>query len=248
MKQTEVGDKGGPSEQGNAASSSRHDWQGVVDPDEATDDVDRRTGLRLESRARGLVAELARPHRSAMLLALALLVAENVAILTGPLLVAYAIDTGVGAALDGRPEPLAWAIAGYAVAGLASAGLRAAFLVLSGRVGQDVLLGLRGRVFAHGQRLSLDFHETYTSGRFIARLTSDVDALNDLLEKGLDGLLGAMLSLVGITALLIWLDPVLAAVVLGGFVPLLVLTRWFQRRSRASYRSAKTSTASAGST
>ncbi|MGQ0573308.1 MAG: ABC transporter ATP-binding protein [Pseudonocardia sp.] len=210
-------------------------WEGVTEED-TTDDTARRAGLRLERRARALVGELARPHRGAMAVALALLVVENLAILAGPLLVAYAIDTGVGAALDGRPGPLAWAIAGYAATGLAAAGLRAAFLVLSGRLGQDVLLGLRGRVFAHGQRLSLDFHEAYTSGRFISRLTSDVDALNELLEKGIDGLLGAMLSLVGITVLLVWLDPTLAAVVLGGFAPLVLLTRRFQRRSRASYR------------
>ena len=45
-----------------------------------------------------------------------------------------------------------------------------------------------------------------------------------------------MLSLVGISVLLVWLDPVLAVIVLAGFVPLLLLTRWFQRRSRATYR------------
>ena len=45
-----------------------------------------------------------------------------------------------------------------------------------------------------------------------------------------------MLSLVGISVLLVWLDPTLAVIVLAGFVPLLLLTRWFQRRSRATYR------------
>ncbi len=98
-------------------------------------------------------------------------------------------------------------------------------------------------MFAHGQRLSLDFHEAFTSGRLISRLTSDVDSLNELLERGLDGFGGAVLSLVGISALLIWLDPVLAAIVLAGFVPLLLLTRWFQRRTRASYRRTRTTVA-----
>ena len=187
--------------------------------------------------------ELVRPHRRAVWLAVLLLVAENAVMLAGPLLVASAIDTGVPAALDGRLGPLAWAIGGYAATGIAGAGLRAAFLLLSGRVGQDVLLDLRRRVFAHGQRLSLDFHESYTSGRLISRLTSDLDSLNDLLEKGLEGLLGALLSVVGISVLLVWLDPVLAAIVLVGFVPLLLLTRWFQRRSRASYRRTRTTVA-----
>jgi ATP-binding cassette, subfamily B, bacterial len=221
--------------------TAQTDWRGIADDE--PDELDQRTGLRLARRARTLVGVLLRPHRRAVALAMVLLVVENAVLLAGPLLVAYAIDTGVPEALAGRPAPLAWAILGYAATGIAGAGLRAAFLVLSGRVGQDVLLDLRGRVFAHGQRLSLSFHESYTSGRFISRLTSDVDALDDLLEKGLDGLLGAALSVVGITVLLVWLDPVLAAVVLAGFVPLLFLTRRFRRTSRASYRRTRTTVA-----
>jgi ATP-binding cassette subfamily B protein len=218
-------------------------WRGIATDDEEADAVDHRTGLRLQARARGLVAELLRPHRRAVVLAAVLLVAENAVMLSGPLVVAFAIDSGVPAALEGRPGPLAAAIGGYAAVAIAGAGLRSAFLLLSGRVGQDLLLEVRRRLFAHGQRLSLDFHESFTSGRLISRLTSDVDALSDLLEKGLDGLFGAVLSLVGITVLLMWIDPVLAAVVLAGFVPLLLLTRWFQRRSRASYRRTRSTVA-----
>lgn len=222
-------------------------WRGIaagnVAEDDEADAVDRRTGLRLQTRARRLVAELLRPHRRAVVLAAVLLVAENAVMLAGPLMVAFAIDTGVPAALDGRPGPLAAAIGGYAASGIAGAGLRSAFLLLSGRIGQDLLLDVRERLFAHGQRLSLDFHESFTSGRLISRLTSDVDALSDLLEKGLDGFFGALLSLVGVTVLLVWIDPLLAAVVLAGFVPLLLLTRWFQRRSRASYRRTRSTVA-----
>ncbi len=225
------------------ADTAAESWRGIAAEDDEADAVDRRTGLKLQQRARLLVAELLRPHRRAVTVALVLLVAENLVMLAGPLLVATAIDTGVPAALAGRPAPLAWSIAGYAATGIAGAALRSAFLLLSGRVGQDVLLDLRRRVFAHGQRLSLDFHESYTSGRLISRLTSDMDSLSDLLEKGLDGLFGAVLSLVGVTVLLVWLDPMLAAVVLIGFVPLMVITRWFQRSSRASYRRTRSTVA-----
>ena len=219
------------------------DWRGIGGDDEEADVVSTSAGLKLQRQARALVGDLVRPHRRAVWLAIALLVAENAIMLAGPLLVALAIDTGVPAAVRGELAPLAWAIAGYAASGVAGAGLRAAFMALSGRIGQDLLLEVRRRVFAHGQRLSLDFHESYTSGRLISRLTSDLDSLNDLLEKGLDGLLGAILSLVGISVLLVWLDPVLAAIVLTGFVPLVVLTRWFQRSSRASYRRTRTTVA-----
>ena len=59
-----------------------------------------------------------------------------------------------------------------------------------------MLLDLRRRVFDHVQRLSPAFHERYTSGRVISRLTSDVDALDELLDEGLDGLVTALLSVV----------------------------------------------------
>ncbi len=226
-----------------AAELDEQRWRGVGADESERDTVSRSTGLRLQRRARLLVAELLVPHRRAVGFAALLLVAENAVALAGPLLVAAAIDRGVPAALDGRPAPLAWAITGYAAATLVGAGLRAAFMLLAGRVGQDLLLALRGRMFAHGQRLSVDFHESYTSGRLISRLTSDLDSLNDLLERGLEGVFGAGLALLGISAMLLWLDPVLAAIVLAGFGPLLILTRWFQRRARTNYRAARSTVA-----
>jgi len=219
------------------AADPQLDHLGIGDD---TQEITRVAGLRLARRARALVGSLLRPRRWAVALCLLILVLENAVLLTGPLLVAYAIDTGVPQALDGRPAALSWAVVGYAACGLASGGLRASFLLLSGRIGQDVLLELRRRVFTHAQRLALEWHETYTSGRLISRLTSDLESIEDLLETGLDGLLGALLSLGGITVLLLLIDPVLAGVVLAGFAPLALLTIWFQRRSRASYRLTRT--------
>ena len=209
-------------------------WRGVAN--ERTTPIRRRQGCACRRRPGGCSARSSGRTGAPVVAALLLLVGQTLAELAGPLLVASAIDTGIPAAVAGDAAPLVWAIAGYAGSAAVAAGLRAAFLLLTGRVGQDVLLDVRRRVFAHGQRLSLDFHESFTSGRLISRLTSDVDALNDLLEKGLDGFGGAVLSLLGISVLLVWLDPVLAVIVLAGFVPLLLLTRWFQRRSRATYR------------
>ncbi|MGH4020303.1 MAG: ABC transporter transmembrane domain-containing protein, partial [Pseudonocardiaceae bacterium] len=149
------------------------DWRGVATED--LDEVDTATGVRLAGRSRRLLGSLLRPHLGAVLAAVALLLVDQVALLAGPLLIAGAIDRGIPAALDGRPAPLAVFVAGYAAAGVADAVIVALFLRLSGRIGQDVLLDLRERVFAHVQRLSLSFHERYTSGRVISRLTSDVD-------------------------------------------------------------------------
>ena len=68
---------------------------------------------------------------------------------------------------------------------------RLTFLVMSGRIGQDMLFELRRRVFRHFQRLSPAFHDEYTSGRVISRQTSDMDAIYEMLETGFDGLVTA---------------------------------------------------------
>ena len=218
--------------------TSEQQWRGVAGED--VDAVDAATSLRLAARSRWLLGSLLRLHLRPVLAAVALLVADQVALLAGPWLIAGAIDSGIPAALDGRPAPLAWYVAGYAGAGLADAGILALFVRLSGRIGQDVLLDLRHRVFAHVQRLSLSFHERYTSGRVISRLTSDVDSLQDMLESGLDGFFTSVLSIVGIAVMLLVLDAPLGLVVLAGFVPLLLMARWYLRASQRAYRGTRT--------
>ncbi|MDQ3761297.1 MAG: ABC transporter ATP-binding protein/permease [Actinomycetota bacterium] len=213
-------------------------WRGVATED--LDEIDTVTGVRLAARSRRLLGSLLRPHLRAVCVALGLLIADQIALLAGPLLIAAAIDRGIPAALDGRPGPLAWCVAGYAMAGLADALAVRAFLRLSGRIGQDVLVDLRERVFGQVQRLSLAFHERYTSGRVISRLTSDLDSLQDLLDRGLDGFFISLLSIVGIGAVLLVLDTPLALVALAGFVPLGLLTRWYQQRSQHTYRRTRT--------
>ena len=108
--------------------------------------------------------------------------------MAGPWLVGVGIDRGIPALVDGNWVPLLVVAAALLAAAGADARLRAVFLLRVGRIGQAVLLDLRRRLFDHVQRLSPAFHERYTSGRVIARLTSDVDALDELLDEGLDGL------------------------------------------------------------
>ena len=227
----------GPQSTPPAADRPTQSWRGVASEDTDTDDLTVSTSLALAARSRALLGSLVRPHRHWAWIALVLAVAESVATLAGPLLIAVAIDTGVPAAIDGRTGPMVWIAVAYVAAGVASAGLRAAFLLIAGRVGQDILLDLRTRVFRHVQRLSVSFHERYTSGRVISRLTSDLDSLSELLQQGLDELLFSLLSIATVTVVLLYLDLPLALVVLVGFLPLLWLTRWYRHRSAASYRS-----------
>ena len=209
------------------------DWRGVAAED--LDAIDTVTGLRLAARSRRLLGSLLRPQLRGVCVAIVLLVADQLALLAGPLLIAITIDRGIPGALAGRPGTLAWCIAGYAVAGSADALIVRAFLRLSGRIGADVIIDLRERVFAQIQRLSLAFHERYTSGRVISRLTSDLDSLQELLDEGLDGLL-SLLSIVSIGTMLLVLDAPLGLLALAAFIPLGALTRWYRRRSQHTYR------------
>jgi ATP-binding cassette subfamily B protein len=223
---------------GPTTESSTEHWRGVATEDR--EEIDTATGMRLAARSRRLLESLVRPHLRRVVAALTLLVVDQAMLLAGPLLIAAAIDVGIPATLDGRPGPLAWCVAGYALTGMAEALLVGAFLRLSGRLGQDVLLDLRERVFAQVQRLSLAFHERYTSGRVISRLTSDLDSLQDLLDNGMDGFFVSLLSIFGIGTILLVLDVPLGLVALAGFVPLGLLTRWYLRRSQQAYRGTRT--------
>ena len=217
-------------------STATQGWRGVASEDTEVADLEISTSLALADRSRRLLGSLLRPHRAWAWVALVIAVGESLAALAGPYLVGRGIDSGVPAAVGGDYGPLIAIAVAYFVAGIGSALLRAVFLLLSGRIGQDILLELRTRVFRHVQRLSVSFHERYTSGRVISRLTSDLDSLTELLAQGLDELLFSLLSIVTVTVMLLYLDVPLAIVVLAGFVPLLGLTRWYRRESTASYR------------
>jgi ATP-binding cassette subfamily B protein len=214
--------------------TEERDWRGVSAED--VDELPEKIGIVLRARSRRLLASLLRPHRRVLWFLVVVVLIQNSAAMVGPWLVGVGIDKGIPALVDGDWTPLL-VIGGLllAAAGV-DAWLRAVFLLRAGRMGQAVLLDLRRRLFEHVQRLSPAFHERYTSGRVIARLTSDVDALDELLDEGLDGLVTALLSVVSIGVILLVLDLPLALVTLATFIPLYFLSRWFRSRSFAAYR------------
>ncbi|WP_214110089.1 ABC transporter ATP-binding protein [Acrocarpospora catenulata] len=215
--------------------STDRQWQGVAA--ENQDDVPQKVSLLLRERSRRLLGELLRPHRRAIARLVVVVLLSNVAGLSIPYLVALGIDTGIPALARGEGMGITLMIVGSILgAALAQALTRQAFLRISGRIGQDVLLELRRRVFTHFQRLSLSFHEKYTSGRVISRLTSDVEALAELLQAGFDGLVTAVLTLVGTAVMLLILDVHLGLVALAPLPLLFLATRWFRRQSALAYR------------
>src|SRR6266851_3734522 len=139
----------------------------------------------LRRRSRRLLATLAGPYRGELLVAAALILIRSAAYLALPYLVGLGIDKGIRPGHTGNLTTLAVIVAALLLALAINAVANYLFLLLSGRIGSDVLFDLRRTLFAHVQELSLSFYERYTSGRIISRLTSDVDALNELLATGL---------------------------------------------------------------
>jgi ATP-binding cassette subfamily B protein len=132
--------------------------------------------------------------------------------------------------------PLAATVAAYLVAGIIGALLIAQYTVLTARISQAILIDLRKRVFLHTQKLSLEFHESYTSGRIIARQTSDLDSIRELLDSGINQLVQGGLYMVFIAVALFSLDGLSGLILFASLVPLLVLGRWFQLRSQKLFR------------
>ncbi|AFT98172.1 putative ABC transporter [Nocardia brasiliensis ATCC 700358] len=209
------------------------DWRGIASEDK---EVTQAGNLVLAGRSRRLLLDLIRPYRKLAALALVLIVVDNAAMVSAPLFVAHGLDTGISEGRKGNWTPLAWTVGGYLGAVLLGVATTFLFLRVSGRLSQSVLFDLRVRSFTHMQRLSVAFHEKYTSGKVVARLTGDIETLQELLESALNQALSAILSVLTIAVLLIYLDLTLAAIVLIGFVPLVLVTRWAQRRQRAGYR------------
>ncbi|MER6396355.1 ABC transporter ATP-binding protein [Kitasatospora sp. NPDC001603] len=193
---------------------------------------------------RALLRALLGPHRARITVAMVVILLQQAALQSGPLLVAIAMDRGIPALRDHDAGPLVAVITAYLSCALISTVLQWAFIKISARINQDILLELRGRIFRHAQRLSLDFHERYTSGRIISRATSDVDALRELLSEGLQELLTVFLSVLYISVLLLVMDWRLGLVSLASFVPLFLIARSFRSRSRRVYRRSRTSAAS----
>ena len=201
-----------------------------------------------------------RPYRGMALGALLLIFASSLLQLAGPLLSAVALDLFI------RPEgaegplstPSVWVrdlllARGLAPAEVAAQGvaviaglyfLSLALLFAAAYVqgyilqmmGQYIMNDLRGQVFGRLQRLPLAFYDRNPIGRLVTRVTTDVDALNEMFTAGLVSIFGDVMLLTGIVGVLFWLDWRLALVAFSIVPLLLLLTSWFKGRVRQSFR------------
>lgn len=103
-------------------------------------------------------------------------------------------------------------------------------------MGQKVMFDLRQQIFSHFQKLPIAFFDKNPIGRLVTRVTTDIDALNELFTAGLVSIFGDVFLLAGIVIVLFWLNWRLALVTFAILPLLLLLTAWFRIRARQMYR------------
>jgi ATP-binding cassette subfamily B protein len=176
---------------------------------------------------------MAAAHRSVFVWAVLLVVLETLLLQAGPYLVQVAIDHGM---IPGDRTVLLLAAIGFVVSVAAGWVATSARIRQTGRLAAEATRNLRVRVFGHLQRLSMDYYTDEKAGVIMTRMSSDIEALQQLLQEGLAQFAVQGLTMVLVTVVLFSYDPELAAITLLLVVPLLLATSiWFRRASDIGY-------------
>ncbi|MEM9292474.1 MAG: ABC transporter ATP-binding protein [Acidobacteriota bacterium] len=206
-----------------------------------------------------------RPHKGMAAFAVVLIMISSLLQLVGPLATAVAIDLFIAPdpseqlsqplqiLRDALPAGLSPEQGILLASGIYLLSLLLTFVVLYVQsyvmlmMGQYVMFDLREQIFERFQDLEIEYFQRHPIGRLVTRLTTDVGALNELFTAGLVSIFGDLMLLVGIVAVLFWLDWRLALVAFSILPLLLALTAWFKIRARQRYREVRVKIASINS-
>jgi len=197
-----------------------------------------------------------RPYRTRAIASVLLVILSSLLEIAGPAIVAVAIDLYVKP-LGTQPVGLAakvgqlltshgWALDAMSGINLAAivymfvlAGNFAVLytqMVLMNLMGQYIMYDLRKQIFEHLQRLDVQYFDRNPVGRLMTRVTTDVDALNEMFTAGFVAIFGDIFVLIGIIGVLFWMNWRLA-LVLFSITPFIVLVSiWFRQGARKTYR------------
>jgi ATP-binding cassette, subfamily B, multidrug efflux pump len=173
------------------------------------------------------------PYRRQVVVSFVAIVAGALAQLAQPYLMKIAIDQYIATGQLAGLDRLAAVYVAILVAAFAAEYVQTWTLQMTG---QRIMFDLRMTIYRHLQRLDLKYYDRNPVGRLMTRVTSDVDVLNDLFTSGVVTVFGDVFTLIGIMAILLWMNWQLALVTFS-VLPLIVLvTQWFRRNVRESYR------------
>ena len=194
-------------------------------------------------RSLALLSHSLRPHRVALIVSILSVFVVTIASAVQPLLIARVLDSAIAPLRQGDSGPLTVLVVLFAVTVAVGALCSWLNVACTVRVSLGVVVYLRKRVFAHAQSLSVSFHEKYTSGKVISRLTNDIDTVRSFLDSGISQLAITLLSMVISAAAIFALDWRIGLLMMFMGVPIYYLTRWFQSRATPVYRRMRTESA-----
>jgi ATP-binding cassette, subfamily B, multidrug efflux pump len=174
-----------------------------------------------------------RSHLGAVAAAFALIVAMAGLDLVGPYLTKVAIDQHIA---KGDARGLLEVAALYLLTLLAAFFVRFGQTVIMQVTGQRIMLDMRRQIFGHLQRLHVAYFDHNPVGRLMTRVTTDVDAVNELFTSGVVTVFGDLFTLFGIMGVMLALDWRLALVTFSVIPLFFLLTNWFRKGARESFR------------
>jgi ATP-binding cassette subfamily B protein len=206
-------------------------WLEPVGVDEE-DRLDRRAAAQVLRRA----LRHLRPYRGEVLLGILVMAGATACIVAPPVLFGLAIDHVAHAAKYHHVRSYIDRIAVIvAVVSLSAWVLARAQIIVVTRVGEKFLRDLRQRAFDHLLAMSLGFFDTEQTGRLVARLTSDIDTMEDLVQQGLVLFVTNGLLFVFTVGVLIYKSWLLALVCLLAVPPVVAASAWFRSQSNRAY-------------
>jgi ATP-binding cassette subfamily B multidrug efflux pump len=222
----------------------------------ADDDV---AGKAYDSRLMRRLLTYLRPYKLQVIISAFATIAKSATDSAGPLLVMIAVDTF----MSGNPQPAhgSWLVRHLHLQGLAPmrgitviaslylAALLFTFLLelmqtyLMQWTGQKVMFDMRSHIYRHLQNMSPAFYDRHPVGRLVTRLTSDVDALNEMFTSGVLAIFEDIFTLTFIVCIMLWKSWPLAILTLAVIPAILFVTKIFRAHVRDSYRRQRAATA-----
>src|SRR6266702_3021429 len=182
-----------------------------------------------------------RPYIRLTTVALVFLIFVSLVDLVGPALIGYGIDKYIAPKTQTLTEAqrsigLLEVASIYLLVLIIGLVLRYLHVLLLSIIGQRIMLDMRSQMFDHLQRLSLSYFDHNPVGRLMTRLTNDIDALNEMFTSGAISILGDVLTIIGITILLLVINWQLALVTFVVMPPLFWIASYFRVAMRDNFR------------
>lgn len=190
-----------------------------------------------------------RPYRWQVVLAVSFTLGVTAMELVGPWLFGMGVDRFVVPGFDARLSKqaamagLLWVAIAFTASLLLSFGLQYAQVRIMQWVGQEIMYDLRREIFEHLQRLPISFFDRSPVGRLVTRVTTDVDALNDLFASGVVAMLNDFVLLFAMAAMLFKWHRFLALVTFSPLPFMILITYFFRNKVRNANRRIRTAIA-----